>query len=261
MNKKTDFILDSMIRAYLNEQNPIGSMLLQDSLNMPASTIRVYFKQLDNDGYISKLHASGGRIPTQKAMKYYWKDFFNKIKKLKISVKSDFELLNIVNSNELFCMVIDKEEVFLENVLNISNRFLILDFNQGEIVLNFNDELKILFNELKGYEINDIKTILYRLNLVEVLQKIDGMLSDKISFLSGEKIFANIIKLSSFSSILGIRLLDYFNDNLIFDELFMPDFMGVRLSCDYKRKKSDLILAGSIFKDYENIINQLREAI
>lgn len=260
MSKKTDFILEQMIKAYLNEQNPIGSMLLQDSLNVPASTIRVYFKQLDSDGYISKLHASGGRIPTQKAMKYYWQQFFGN-ESTNLEINSALSLLKIADENDLFCLVVDSKRVFLIDVLNIENRFIILDFLDNKVLIDFNDELNILFNQLKGYELADIKTILYKLNLLDILNTLENAFNNKIKFMCGEKVFANIVKLSSFSSIMNAKLLDYFTSNLIYDELFLPDFMGVRMDCNYKQNKSTLVFAGSIFTDYENILNQLREAI
>ncbi|MBZ7986033.1 hypothetical protein AVANS14531_06770 [Campylobacter sp. Cr9] len=261
MSKKTDYILEQMIKAYLNEQNPIGSMLLQDSLNVPASTIRVYFKQLDSDGYISKLHASGGRIPTQKAMKYYWHQFFNYTFNTELEINSSLELLKVASENDLFCLVVDNNKVFLNEVLNIDNRFIILDFSQKQVLINFNDELNVLFNQIKGYEINDIKTILYRLNLLNILDEIENAFKNKIKFICGEKIFANIVKLSSFSSIMNAKLLDYFTSSLIYDELFLPEYMGVKIDCNFKQNKSTLVLAGSIFTDYENVLNQLREAI
>lgn len=261
MNKKTDFILDSIIRAYLEEQNPIGSMLLQDSLNVPASTIRVYFRQLDDNGYISKIHASGGRIPTQKAMKYYWHHFFKNFKNSKINIKSDLELLKIASKNDLFCILIDTDEVFLENIVNVNNKYLILDFKKCNVVISFSKEINALFNEIKKCELNEIKTILYRLNLIDILKNIENALNYKIKFIYGEKTFANIIKLTSFNSLFNVRLLDYFTDNLIFDELFLPDYMGVKINCKSEHGNTALVLAGSIFTDYEDVINQIKEVV
>lgn len=259
MTKKIDYILDSMIKAYLSEQNPIGSMLLQDCLNVPASTIRVYFKRLDNDGYISKLHTSGGRIPTIKAMKYYWKHFFEQEKEL--NIKSSLNLLEVVNKNNLFCLVIDDSKTYLSNVVDVNNKYIILDFEDFKVVFEYDSYIFSLFMQFLGYELNDIKTILYRLNLLNYLDLIDTALKYKIKFIGGEKIFANIVKLSSFSSLLNTKLLDYFTDSLIYDELFLPEYMGVRLDCIFKENKSKIILAGSIFTDFENILNQLREAV
>lgn len=259
MAKKIDFILDSMIKAYLSEQNPIGSMLLQDSLNVPASTIRVYFKRLDNDGYISKLHTSGGRIPTIKAMKHYWKHFF--ANDCKLNVKSSLNLLEVINKNNLFCLVIDDSKTYLIDVVEVSNKYIILDFKDFRVVFEYDSYIYSLFMQFIGYELGDIKTILYRLNLLKLLDLIDTALRYKIKFICGEKIFASIVKLSSFSSLLNTKLLDYFTDNLIYDELFLPEYMGVKLDCTFKENKSKLILAGSIFTDFENILNQLREAV
>ena len=63
---KRDLILNSIIEAYLQDNMPIGSNELGSRMSaaIPASTIRVYFKKLSDEGEITKLHISGGRIPT-----------------------------------------------------------------------------------------------------------------------------------------------------------------------------------------------------
>lgn len=74
---KRDLILQGIISAYLEQNEPVGSSALCEKISeifsqsIPASTIRVYFKQLSDEGAITQLHISGGRIPTTHAMKYY----------------------------------------------------------------------------------------------------------------------------------------------------------------------------------------------
>ena len=68
---KRDLILNYIIEAYLDENTPIGSVdlgLRMDGL-IPASTIRVYFKKLSDEGALKQLHISGGRMPTVLTMK------------------------------------------------------------------------------------------------------------------------------------------------------------------------------------------------
>ena len=80
MNKfsKRDMILNSIIEAYLRGGSPIGSNELGARMDVaiPASTIRVYFKKLSDEGEITQLHISGGRIPTVNAMRRYWSEIF-----------------------------------------------------------------------------------------------------------------------------------------------------------------------------------------
>ncbi len=73
---KRDIILEEIIKAYLEENLPIGSSLLNERMGMqiPASTIRVYFKKLSDEGVLTQLHVSSGRIPTNDALKEYWSE-------------------------------------------------------------------------------------------------------------------------------------------------------------------------------------------
>ena len=56
---KRDIILQSIIQAYLEQNTPVGSSVLESKIadifsqNIPASTIRVYFKRLSDEGAIT----------------------------------------------------------------------------------------------------------------------------------------------------------------------------------------------------------------
>lgn len=259
MINKSEYILKSIIKTYLQEQNPIGSMLLQDNLNVPASTIRVYFKRLDLEGYICKLHASGGRIPTQKAMQQYWKNYFSKQKE--ITLNNTYSLLNINKDYELFAMLIDNFDYELKEVLNINKQFILLNFHTMQTILDYSEDRFNFFSQFLNLDLANIKIILNKLALEYELKQISKMQNVGIYYLCGEKKFANIVKLNSFNSILNSNLLDYFNNDLVFQELFLPENMGVSLDCFYLNKKCKLILAGSIYTNYEEVLNSLKEAM
>lgn len=77
---KKDLILESIIQTYLLDNAPIGSNELNSNLCIPASTIRVYLKRLSDEGLITQLHISSGRIPTILTMQNYWQNFGKKSK-------------------------------------------------------------------------------------------------------------------------------------------------------------------------------------
>lgn len=66
-------ILKSLIEEYIETAAPVGSETLEKKHNLSASpaTIRNEMVHLTELGYLQKLHASAGRIPTAIGMKFY----------------------------------------------------------------------------------------------------------------------------------------------------------------------------------------------
>ena len=66
-------ILTSLVRAYIETGEPVGSRTLSkqrhDTLS-PAS-IRNVMADLADEGYLSQPHTSAGRVPTEKAFRFY----------------------------------------------------------------------------------------------------------------------------------------------------------------------------------------------
>lgn len=66
-------VLFSLIELYLKTGKPIGSHTIQehgfDSLS--SATIRNYFCKLEEAGFLKQQHTSGGRLPTEKALRHY----------------------------------------------------------------------------------------------------------------------------------------------------------------------------------------------
>ncbi|MBZ5575129.1 MAG: heat-inducible transcriptional repressor HrcA [Acidobacteriia bacterium] len=66
-------ILTALVRAYIDTGEPVGSRTLSqrrsDALS-PAS-IRNVMSDLADEGYLSQPHTSAGRVPTEKAFRYY----------------------------------------------------------------------------------------------------------------------------------------------------------------------------------------------
>jgi heat-inducible transcriptional repressor len=70
-------VLIGLIEHYLSTFKPVGSNILKDCGfdDLSSATIRNYFAQLEEEGYLTQQHSSGGRIPTAKSFKYYAKEF------------------------------------------------------------------------------------------------------------------------------------------------------------------------------------------
>jgi transcriptional regulator of heat shock response len=66
-------ILDFVIRDYIKHGEPVSSARVCEALAQGASpaTIRNIMQELDEDGLLEQLHTSGGRVPTDKAYRYF----------------------------------------------------------------------------------------------------------------------------------------------------------------------------------------------
>ncbi len=66
-------LLLGLIELYLKMGKPIGSHTLQENGfdSFSSATIRNYLGKLEEGGYLKQQHTSGGRIPTEKAFRFY----------------------------------------------------------------------------------------------------------------------------------------------------------------------------------------------
>lgn len=66
-------VLIGLVECYIATSKPVGSNTLKDAgfPELSSATIRNYFAQLEEEGYLRQLHTSGGRVPTDKAYRFY----------------------------------------------------------------------------------------------------------------------------------------------------------------------------------------------
>lgn len=71
--ERKEKILRWVVQQFVENRRPIGSQLLADSAlkDISSATIRNIMKALEEEGYLYQPHTSGGRIPTDKAYRYY----------------------------------------------------------------------------------------------------------------------------------------------------------------------------------------------
>lgn len=72
-------VLIGLVDYYIKTGKPVGSNALKEAgfEDLSSATIRNYFSNLEQEGYLSQLHASGGRIPTNLAFRMYAQAFWD----------------------------------------------------------------------------------------------------------------------------------------------------------------------------------------
>ena len=73
LNLRSETVLKSLIEAYLLDGEPVGSRLLAKRFpeQVSSATIRNVLAELENEALVTQPHTSAGRVPTERAYRYY----------------------------------------------------------------------------------------------------------------------------------------------------------------------------------------------
>lgn len=230
---KEKIILDSLIKLYITKQNPISSKELKAEYELPfsASTIRNYFQKLNENGLIIKQHISAGRIPSRQALVNYWINSLNDI-----SIKVDESKLK--EASKIFNVYIAVENhLQLIEVINLNNRFIILDFEKEEIVFRYSKELFLFFTQLISLSLKDIKKMINSLKVDILIKKFDT-----ISIKEFNKSFLYKHKLLNIDYRYGLNFYDEY----------------LSFMTDYENKK--MLIVGDIYTNYNELLDFIKEA-
>ncbi len=64
-------VLSAAINRHIHDAEPVASDDIADEFDLSSATIRNIFVELENSGFLTHSHTSGGRIPTDKGYRYY----------------------------------------------------------------------------------------------------------------------------------------------------------------------------------------------
>lgn len=73
LDKRKAFILATVVYEYINTGEPVGSLTLTQKYNLGVSsaTIRNEMAELESGGYLTQLHTSSGRVPSDSGYRTY----------------------------------------------------------------------------------------------------------------------------------------------------------------------------------------------
>ena len=233
MISKKEFLLDSIIRAYIEHLEPIGSGQLKTMYDISYSpaTIRGYFKKLGDEGYLAKEHASSGRTPTIEALKEYWSS------RLRFSLPHINHKLLVDLANDMGLTVFVKEQTTdtLHRVLNVENVYMILEFYKTHHLNNTENEFALTTSD-DSYAV----TIRYNAAFYKFLTDMIGRTFDDIIDIS-KQIGANH---------LNMELSKYVQNN-IFNIINSKQFLKMAVMYDLQEKDINMFLQGDIMLKLE----------
>ncbi|MDR2790682.1 MAG: HrcA family transcriptional regulator [Campylobacteraceae bacterium] len=263
VTSKQDLILEAIIKAYLEDNLPVGSAELQTKMpiDISASTIRAYFNRLCNEGILMQLHISGGRIPTTDALKKYW------TQRLKtdtvITLGSLSHVRKTVIEYGLYCALELQNNEELKEVINVDGRFLLLVFGGGEVTVSYSAEADRFLNELLGFGIYDLRAIASRVGFDELCTKLDKMLVSKALFQEGEAVLYEMAKENEnrafYSFFKNARSILDLKDGIYFEEIVPSGYMALKQRAKIGSNDAKMLCLGRLNTDFEGFFNEAKE--
>ncbi len=260
MVNKKEFLLDSIIRAYIEHLEPIGSGQLKSmyDISFSPATIRGYFKKLGDEGYLAQEHASSGRTPTTEALKEYW---FNRIVK-KIDFV-DYNNLNLLARQIGLSVFLKQVQVqTLNRVLNIEDLYLLLEFSSFSITIKFNSALYKFLTDMIGLEASNILEVASQVGANELYFELDKYLYNKDFEIINIKEFLRLVVDHDFNEAVINRFLNgsvmnklnegiFFNGNSDFGHLLPQDYIAISHYIKIENKNYKMLVVGQLSKDYD----------
>ena len=207
MEERNKQILTSVINEYVLTAEPVGSRKLAKkyNINLSSATIRNVMSDLEDMGLLHQPHTSAGRIPTEKALRFYVNSIL-KVKDLKLREKdrirkryqfSELEASAIIKQTSEVLSVLSHQMSIIsapkiigtvlkhiEFIKISTNRILVIFVSQSGFVQNriVEDKEDISQDELDKYT-NYLGDILVGISLEEVREKLDEeMQKEKITY-------------------------------------------------------------------------------
>lgn len=261
MIDKKEFLLQSIIKAYIEHLEPIGSSQLKSMYDITYSpaTIRGYFKKLGDEGYLAQEHVSSGRTPTTEALRQYWSSKLN----FKLNFVDEKAVDYYSSQVGLTAFVLEQTSDVLKNILNVENRYMILEFSSFTVTVKFSDALYRFLSDMISLSLKDILKISKDVGAYEVYNAIIYTLQNSNFEVFNYKEFLNLALSYNFDEItidsfLKGEILNKVEEGLYFENLLPQDYMGICHSCSIEGNDVKMLVIGELAKDYEFFYEKIK---
>lgn len=179
LDERSNKILLSLVREYINTGFPVSSKELYENYDfgLKTASIRSVLNELMNLGWISQLHTSGGRVPTDKAYGFY-------VEFLKSSLKSmDVRSVGLEKSWRRYFLEKDFDD-FVRDFARDIEALCVCSLGEGGAT--YKSGLDELFENL------DIEDVSAFREIAEDFEDIEGRISDLFEKISLKNIDKNV---------------------------------------------------------------------
>jgi heat-inducible transcriptional repressor len=256
-------ILETIIVEYLRSPNPVGSeQLKQRSLGeISSATIRKYFKELLDEGYLTQYHISGGRVPTQQAFEHYWMTHFANFES--IDVPSLAFLEECSQAYNISTIATIGEVNLLLGIAKVDEMLALL-FSSGTKWMEFDKMVFDFLEQFIGLSVDELRKVALSLHispLIELLSQTENhknhhfsyMQEDFFTIASREVAWGNWV----IDQILNGRMAQL-DQQLYFDDIVPVGVMALNIDVLIESKRAKLVCLGGISQNFNGFLSTLR---
>lgn len=185
VTKRQNSLLDFIIREYVKSAKPIPSALVykKSKLKVSPATIRNEMNYLEENGYLEQRHTSGGRVPTDKAYRYYVNQLLSHPNQLEVGKEDKQDIARALSKAGTDSRAINKA---IARVLSEQSGYLVITgiaqeaefFKQGLVSLFRHPEFQevdSLFQLTSFFEGFDLMFQLIEREFMRILGAPDGI--------------------------------------------------------------------------------------
>lgn len=260
MIDKKEFLLQSIIKAYIEHCEPIGSSQLKSMYDITYSpaTIRGYFKKLGDEGFLAQEHVSSGRTPTTEALKQYWLNKLN----FKLDFVDEKAIDYLANEIGLSVFIQEQKSDVLQNILNVENRYMILEFTSFAVTIKYSDALYRFLSDMISLELAHIVNISKQVGALEIYEQVNQYLQNKNFHIYNTKEFFSLALRYNFdettvNNFLKGNILDSCEEGLYFDRIVPEGYIAICHHCKLGDLDTKMLVVGELSKDYEFFYNKI----
>ncbi|RKY40351.1 MAG: hypothetical protein DRP76_02125 [Candidatus Omnitrophota bacterium] len=230
--KREEEILQLVVESYIKESNPISSGYLCQRFKLPYSsaTVRNVMESLEKRGFLSHIHTSSGRVPTEEGFRKYVKMLRKKQFKER-KIKMDLSARSI-------------EEIILKAVdilANLSGYLSLgaLSFGREKVLFR---GTRFIFEQPEFEDLEKARALFYLLEVkISILYKLlFSSLDEHINILVGDEIGAKEISDCSLV-ISGLQIKKIEASLALLGPMRMDYARAISSICTVRRKLKELI--------------------
>lgn len=260
MIDKKEFLLESIIKAYIEHLEPIGSSQLKTmyDLSYSSATIRAYFKKLGEEGFLIQEHISSGRTPTNEALKQYWKARLN----FDLSFVNLQALKYFAKELGLTVFLKKEKEDLLKNLINVENKYIIVEFSSFAISIKYSEALFRFLGDFIGIASKDILKVSKDIGAYELYNSINKSLQNDDFEIFNYREFLNLALNYDFdeftiNSFLKGHIMEELKEGLYFNKFLPQNYMGLCKFFKINNEDVKMFVIGELSKDYEYFFEQI----
>ncbi len=197
MNQRQKKLFKNLVKEHIDFAQAVGSRLLVDkySLDVSPATVRNDMSIMEDYGFLTHLHTSGGRVPTEKGYKFYVDNFIDFNKPLN---RKDKQILDKVNkiknkdvllkmkrlakqmaelSNAAVFIAFDKHDVYYTGISNLFSQPEFRDFDaiyhMGAVIDHLDEGVGKIYNQIQEVEVNIGSDNSFNDNCAAILAKVN----------------------------------------------------------------------------------------